>query len=298
MDENFKKAIKEIANFLGKKLDAISAEIKGLASKRDDININQSVSANTEALEKQLAELTSSITRELSLLPTKIQIPAIPTPQIPTPQINVTEQKVDQTKLINAFKQVEKAILNNKPESNKDIQKLLLDVVNSVKSIPEIDTASLEKKLDVLVETLQKSNKNLSSSLTKALAEGFKKEVTLSDSQLKAIVHSNKGGGFVSPQLVARSSIVDSVTMTSADTEYSFTFPKHTVKWRMKLRAIGADFKYAWITGKLPGSGDDSDYITIPVGWLDSQEGEYGGKTIYFESATAGQVMEFEIGQA
>ena len=35
-----------------------------------------------------------------------------------------------------------------------------------------------------------------------------------------------------------------------------------------------------------------------PAGWIDAQDGEYGGQTIYFESPQASMTMEIEEGHS
>lgn len=78
-------------------------------------------------------------------------------------------------------------------------------------------------------------------------------------------------------------------TMTSADTEYSYTFPAGTQKFRIKLRALNALLKVAFASGQ---SG--TTYITIPYGDDLVMEAKVGGATIYFQSPTASQVAEIE----
>lgn len=79
------------------------------------------------------------------------------------------------------------------------------------------------------------------------------------------------------------------VTMTSADTEYSYTFPAGTQKFSIKLRALNALLKVAFASGT---SG--STYFTIPYGDILVMEAKIGGSTIYFQSPTASQVAEIQ----
>lgn len=77
--------------------------------------------------------------------------------------------------------------------------------------------------------------------------------------------------------------------MTSADTEYSYTFPTGTRAFRIKLRALNALLKIAFASGE---SG--SSYITVPYGDFLEMKAKVGGATIYFQSPTAAQVSEIK----
>lgn len=82
---------------------------------------------------------------------------------------------------------------------------------------------------------------------------------------------------------------IENTAMTSANTEYSYTFPAGTKKFRIKLRALNALLKVAFVEGE---SG--SNYITIPYGDHMTVEAKVGGATIYFQSPTASQVAEIQ----
>lgn len=88
--------------------------------------------------------------------------------------------------------------------------------------------------------------------------------------------------------MIAKGTVANT-TMTSADTEYSYTFPEGTKKFRIKLRALNALLKTAFVSGQ---SG--TTYITIPYGDELVMEAKVGGSTIYFQSPTASQVAEIE----
>lgn len=77
--------------------------------------------------------------------------------------------------------------------------------------------------------------------------------------------------------------------MTSADTEYSYTFPAGTRAFRIKLRALNALLKVAFTSG---ASG--STYITVPYGDYLEMHAKVGGATIYFQSPTASQTAEIK----
>lgn len=89
------------------------------------------------------------------------------------------------------------------------------------------------------------------------------------------------------------------LSMANANTEYAFTFPRGTLSWTMKLRTAGQSLYFASATGKLPISGDATEYMTLLPGLsAQSQDNvEYGGTKMYFESDGASQTVEFMIAQ-
>jgi hypothetical protein len=144
-------------------------------------------------------------------------------------------------------------------------------------------TEKLEAKLDTLIETFK----------------NFKLEVPdtikLDASQLKALKMSSGGGGMAAP-MKGKNIVLANVAMADANTEYSYTFPSFVTGFYMKVRSVDAQFGYAWATGKLPTSGDGSAYMTTTYNFLQSRpDVEVSNETIYFQSDTAGQVMEIEV---
>ena len=115
--------------------------------------------------------------------------------------------------------------------------------------------------------------------------------------QLREITATSKyGGGLGNPLPVARKVTVSNVSMTSANTEYSYTFPAGTVAFYMKLRSQSLVFTYAWLTGKLPTAGDGTAYMTTAQNFLQSRSYvDVSLRTIYFACASASQVMEIEV---
>jgi len=87
------------------------------------------------------------------------------------------------------------------------------------------------------------------------------------------------------------------VTMTLANTEYSFVLPVNTVRWGMKSRG-GNAFRFATVTGKVATPTDP--YVTVAAGQIfNSAELEplapgdgLAGQTIYVGTDTAGDVIE------
>lgn len=79
------------------------------------------------------------------------------------------------------------------------------------------------------------------------------------------------------------------VSMTSAATEYSYTFPAGTKKFTIKLRALNALLQIAFTEG---ASG--TTYFTVGYGDKLTMEAKVGGATIYFQSPTASQTAEVQ----
>jgi len=84
-----------------------------------------------------------------------------------------------------------------------------------------------------------------------------------------------------------------SVTLTSADTEYSYTLPANTTKLTFRCRNGLADIRYAWTSGKVATQTDP--YQVLDAGANFSIEDvTIASGTIYFASSTAGVVVEGE----
>ena len=89
----------------------------------------------------------------------------------------------------------------------------------------------------------------------------------------------------------AQEPTVANVTMTSANTEYSYTIPNQTTKLFFKLRGTAATAKLTWTE-----SGSGTTYLTIPAGGTFVLDNVFFvGKTLYFQSATASQVAEIIV---
>lgn len=81
---------------------------------------------------------------------------------------------------------------------------------------------------------------------------------------------------------------VFNVPCTNAGEQYSYTFPIGTVQVILTLRSPSALLQYCFTTGET-----DSNYITLEHNaTLIIKDVALGGKTIYFESPSATQVLE------
>lgn len=88
-------------------------------------------------------------------------------------------------------------------------------------------------------------------------------------------------------QVVGTSGTVVNVTLTSANTEYSYALPMKVSSFTVKSRT-SADFKLAFTSGT---SG--TTYFTIPSGsaYYENIVSNYG-TTLYVQSTNAGQIIE------
>lgn len=252
------KAFKEIGEFLGGKLDSnLNAQTTKLNEIVKQIEILQTKEPNLSPLVDELANILNGFAS-------------------PEQSNDMVVSAIESLK-----KDFKKAVESIKipPQDNKDIIKEL----KSLKTIkfPTIPDYSKEfKSLEKEIKSLNKEVK-------------FPKEFTLAKQQLNQLVGSMGGAPYSGP-LPARSTIITRLSAPTANTEYSHTFSKSCVKFRLKLASQNTSFFYSWKTGTLPQSGDGSKYITIPANWLDSQDAEYGGKIIYVEHGS-GTAQTFEI---
>lgn len=94
--------------------------------------------------------------------------------------------------------------------------------------------------------------------------------------------------------------VMRKITLTSAGTEYSYTFPVYMYAFDIRSRTAG-DFKVATVSGE---SG--TNYFTVKSGEIYSQEnllignpiGDRQAVTLYFQSDNAGQIIEIWFWQS
>lgn len=90
-------------------------------------------------------------------------------------------------------------------------------------------------------------------------------------------------------QIMGRITIANTA-MTTANTEYSYDIPAGTKRFSIKLRALNALLKLAFIE-----SASGTTYITIPYGETYTENDVKAGPfTLYFQSPTAAQVAEIK----
>lgn len=113
--------------------------------------------------------------------------------------------------------------------------------------------------------------------------------------ELKAMVAETQASVALLGNLPQRSTtpLLASITMTLADTEYSYTFPDNIKKFSLEIGAGGANFRVAWVTGKV--AAPTQPYIEI---WANDKFARENinliGKTIYFACPNAAQLMVIE----
>lgn len=102
------------------------------------------------------------------------------------------------------------------------------------------------------------------------------------------VTQYDSSGSLVTPIGAATATTIANVTMTDANTEYSYALPSGTKVFRMKLRSQSASFKLSFTSGQ---SG--TTYITVNQGGSYGESGvSLSSKTLYFQSPTAAQTME------
>jgi len=195
--------------------------------------------------------------------------------------------------------------LNENVEDLKSVKGFLTETQRTIKNISAVDLApvvsqlrnvqkSLSEKTDThVIEALHNMTGVFQSFLSSFKIE-IKDTFKLEEKQFRELTASARvgptmvGGG--SGTMSATHIVMANVSVTNADTEYSYAFPANTVSFYIKLRAQNALLKYAWTSG---ASG--TTYITVPQNGLYSRPGiDLTGKTIYFQSPTASGTVEIE----
>lgn len=243
-------------------------------------------------------------------------------------QIDSASKKVSE-----AIKGGDKQLTNAVKSGMSDQSRLLAQAVARVEKVVDkikdpvfsgevtMDTSAMNKELKAVSADLKKLNvpevKNIEMSL-KLIYDCLEENKKITDTKMNEMVEAVKGislsvpdsfkldkeqlrsirsgGGMATTggELTARSATTANVTMTTANTEYSYTFPANTSSFHMKLRAQNVKFKHCWTSGE---SG--TTYMTTPQNSLQSRPGiDLSGVTIYFQSDTASQEMEIDSYQA
>lgn len=257
-------AIREVAVFLGKKLDGITAAVK------------ESKGGTSSGSNKELQQL-SVLLQRIEKAVGKMQEPSF------SGEITV-DTKAFAGEIGGIAKEIREMAAGMKFPENDGLVKELQIMSRKLDGQP----------WDKVIGALNGVKTALEAS-AKAAKKG--QVVRLEEDQLRSIRSSQASvvvGG--SEALSARNVRNVEVAMTDADTEYSYTFPANTVSWRLKLRAVNAKLLYSWASGTLPGGAGTDAYMTLPQNFLDSRDGvEFSGKTIYLQSPTAAQVAEIEV---
>lgn len=198
------------------------------------------------------------------------------------------EDDSEEKAVLDALARVETAIRETETEKTEFDNSPVVNELASLRKEAAAQSSATVRALESVVAALGQLPKKLE----------IPKEFKLDNEQLRSI-RSGGGGSVISMPSDAKTATrwqVDTVALTLANTEYSYTFPANTVSWTMKLRVQGATMYYSSTTGKLPTSGDGTDYMTmLPLGTRSQDNVEWSGKTMYLQSDTAGQVVELDI---
>lgn len=284
----FTQAIKELAQYLGKKIDELIA-----VSKTQKISFD--FGESTEKLGKAADRMASAIatiektaeSQDISKLQTEIRR-AVSTMQTFADVVTRNIENLDTN-----------AVAQATTQTNSLMERLILAVKGLKLHAPATDVSGLLKELQAMRRDMaSKGNADLVNKLQEvmqAIAEiklVVPGEVRIDGNQFRAL--TAKSGSAATP--FATNARTVNVALTAANTEYSYSFPNNTVSWTMKLRSNAGVLQYAWTTGTLPTSGDGSAYVTHYQGVIRSQDGvNWSGKTIYLQSTTAAQVVELDI---
>lgn len=82
----------------------------------------------------------------------------------------------------------------------------------------------------------------------------------------------------------------DKLTLTSANTEYSYQIPPQTKSFGFKIRSGSYDLKYYFVTG-----APSSTFSTLGAGSTQLLKGRLEAQTIFFQCENAGEIVEIEI---
>ena len=322
------KALKELGQFFGKKIDELKSSFDLSENNRRLEQIKDVILTQTTDLaraypnEKDLNKLSEAAKQlqsatETLKSQTELTVLSETLEKISNDNndniISLTDKQQELANVILEQTGILSKILNKKQETadTTKINKLLLEIKTTIKglkfeqkeinfeplnttikTIPKLFGEQMVVSNNSVIETINSKFVSLEDIIEKAIKQLKSTGVVkLDEMQLRALKPQGGYGGI----LPARTTKITNVVMTGANTEYSHTFNKSCVSFRMKLRAGNAKFNYSWESGTLAVSGDASSYISIPASWLDSREGvEYGEKTVYFESSVASQIMEVE----
>ena len=189
---------------------------------------------------------------------------------------------------------------------NRELQNIVSEIKDLgeglVKKMPE--NSALERGLKMLLDKEQDNSKILSAlSDLKTIIDkklNIPSTIKIDDGQFRELSGTVRYGGATvvgmggGGDLKNASSItVYNLSMPTADTEYSYAFPARTLSWTIRVRDTDVPLLYAFVTGKLPTSGDGTAYATVPAYYLQSKENvQWSSKTIYLQTASASQTCE------
>jgi len=97
--------------------------------------------------------------------------------------------------------------------------------------------------------------------------------------------------------------IIDTLALTTANTEYSYELPANTEKFRFQLRDTSVKLRVSHIAGKVAASTDPFFTIPADAGWEEDDlrqpraaaQAREDGMTVYFATPTASQKLEVMV---
>lgn len=223
--------------------------------------------------------------------------------------LKVKFPQTDIRPVVAALSKVETAVKNAKPAEfsgtvKVDQTEILRELRAATKAINSItleqDDSNVVNALEKLIKTIESQKPADYTDLLKAI-QGLKFDapdtVRLDQTQVDRLSMSR--GHTTDHIREANRVTVANVSMSSASTEYSYTFPARTVSWEMRVRDNDNPLLVAYETGVLPTSGDGSAYFTVPAYYVRTNDGmAWGNKTIYLQTADTSQVCEIISYQA
>lgn len=278
--DKFTQAIKELAQYLGAKLDTLAA------AQRAPVKID--IGESSKALEGA-ANAVETASKSLDRLGKSNDFSAAQSALV---------------KLAASVSAMAKSVGSVKPADMKQTNALLTDIAKIARRLKlEVPPTDLSKLDDVVLALAQvreavndrpptndRTDEVIAS--IKALKIQLPESMKIDASQLAQI---RLGGGGGATASYAQTAVTANVTMTDADTEYSHQFGPNTIGFRIRVRDNAVPLLYSWQTGTLPTSGDGSAYSTLQAySELQRDQLDVGGKTIYLQSGGASQVVEVE----
>lgn len=192
-----------------------------------------------------------------------------------------------------------------KPAEAVDFGPLLTKLDKLVpKERPVVSLDTVQNQLAAILTAIERNEPERIGEKIDALDAVFnglkpKESVKFDDTQIKGLMAAITGSRGIMTDGGAKTATawsIQTITITAANTQYEYAFPANTISWTMKLRGVTGKLYYATQAGKLPVSGDNTAYISLPARGTRSQDNvEYGGNKIYVESDLAGQVVELDV---
>lgn len=323
MNNQFLQALKEVARYLGQKLDELKSELRDsnrkVVEEVRDSKKTIELDLTTRAIEKLQETSDLNINKIAKSLETVAKEEGARLKELTTVITKLEEAVRSETSDTQILREVSDSLTSiadlmredmseDKNENMCEEMRMCTDkIIEAVKAVelqeteddytPVLDgltalaTGLADLKATIIATDTSKHINEVHTAI-KALKLDVPKTISIEDSQFRALRQSGGSVGVTGP-LQARNVEITNVDMTTANTQYSHTFGSNVTSWIIKLRSQNTLLLYSFTTGKLPTSGDGLSYATVPQNGLQSQDGvEWSGKTIYLQTGAASQVAE------